>query len=57
LVFVGVIGEYIGAVHTQVLKRPLVVERERLNFAPRVAPIPESGSPVAVPQRDNRRCA
>jgi len=28
----GVIGEYIGAVHTQVLKRPLVVEKERINF-------------------------
>jgi glycosyltransferase involved in cell wall biosynthesis len=32
LFFIGIIGEYIGAVYTQVLKRPLVVERERLNF-------------------------
>lgn len=32
LFFIGIIGEYIGSVHTQVLKRPLVVERERLNF-------------------------
>ncbi|HEX9050204.1 MAG TPA: glycosyltransferase family 2 protein [Anaeromyxobacter sp.] len=32
LLFVGVIGEYVGAIHTQVLKRPLVVERERVNF-------------------------
>ncbi len=32
LFFLGVIGEYIGAVHTQVLKRPLVVEKERINF-------------------------
>lgn len=32
LFFIGVIGEYIGAIHTQVLKRPLVIERERVNF-------------------------
>ena len=35
LFFIGILGEYIGAIHTQVLKRPLVVERERLNFAPK----------------------
>lgn len=32
LFFVGVIGEYLGAVYTQVLKRPLVIEKERINF-------------------------
>lgn len=32
LFFIGIVGEYIGAIHTQVLKRPLVVERERINF-------------------------
>jgi glycosyltransferase involved in cell wall biosynthesis len=32
LFFTGVLGEYIAAIHTQVLHRPLVVERERLNF-------------------------
>jgi polyisoprenyl-phosphate glycosyltransferase len=32
LVFIGILGEYIGAIHTQVLKRPLVIERERVNF-------------------------
>jgi polyisoprenyl-phosphate glycosyltransferase len=32
LISVGIIGEYIGAIHTQVHKRPLVVERERVNF-------------------------
>ena len=30
--FLGVLGEYICAIHSQVRKRPLVVERERLNF-------------------------
>ena len=32
LFFIGVLGEYIGAIHTKVTKRPLVVERARLNF-------------------------
>jgi glycosyltransferase involved in cell wall biosynthesis len=32
LFFLGIIGEYIGSIHTQVLKRPRVVERERINF-------------------------
>lgn len=32
LFFTGILGEYIGAIHTQVLKRPLVIERERINF-------------------------
>jgi polyisoprenyl-phosphate glycosyltransferase len=32
LLFIGLIGEYIGAIHTQVQKRPLVIEKERINF-------------------------
>lgn len=32
LFFVGIIGEYIGLIHTQVQKRPLVIEKERINF-------------------------
>jgi hypothetical protein len=28
----GIIGEYIGAIHSQVLTRPLVIEKERINF-------------------------
>ena len=32
LFFIGMIGEYIAAIHTQVLKRPLVIEKERVNF-------------------------
>jgi glycosyltransferase involved in cell wall biosynthesis len=32
LISVGVLGEYIGSIHTQVQKRPYVVERERVNF-------------------------
>jgi len=32
LLFMGIIGEYIGTIHTLVQKRPLVVEQERINF-------------------------
>jgi len=32
LIFLGIVGEYVGAIHTQVLKRPLVTEKERVNF-------------------------
>jgi glycosyltransferase involved in cell wall biosynthesis len=39
LFFLGIVGEYVGAIHTQVLKRPRVIESERINFsAPLVAP-------------------
>ncbi len=32
LMFLGIVGEYIGAIYTQVMKRPLVIEKERINF-------------------------
>ncbi|MEZ5401461.1 MAG: glycosyltransferase family 2 protein [Bryobacteraceae bacterium] len=32
MVAIGVLGEYVGAIHTLVQNRPLVVERERINF-------------------------
>jgi len=32
LFFIGVIGEYIGAIYTQTKNHPLVVEKERINF-------------------------
>ena len=32
LFFVGIVGEYIGSIFTQVKKLPLVFERERINF-------------------------
>jgi glycosyltransferase involved in cell wall biosynthesis len=32
LFFLGIIGEYIGAIYTQILKRPRVFESERINF-------------------------
>jgi glycosyltransferase involved in cell wall biosynthesis len=32
LFFLGILGEYVGSIYTQVRNRPLVVERERINF-------------------------
>lgn len=32
LISLGIIGEYVGSIHTLVLNRPLVTERERINF-------------------------
>jgi len=32
MIFMGIVGEYIGAIHTFVQKRPLVFEKERINF-------------------------
>ena len=32
LFFLGIVGEYIGSIYTQVMKRPLVIEKERFNF-------------------------
>jgi len=33
LFFIGLLGEYIGAIHSQVRKRPLIIEKERINFS------------------------
>ncbi len=33
LFFLGLVGEYIAGIYTQVKDRPLVIERERINFA------------------------
>lgn len=30
--FIGMLGEYIASIYTQVKKRPLVIEKERINF-------------------------
>jgi glycosyltransferase involved in cell wall biosynthesis len=47
LISVGIIGEYIGAIHTHVQKRPLVIERERVNFE--YEPGLPKAEPVAAP--------
>ncbi|WP_446810836.1 glycosyltransferase [Methylomonas sp. 2BW1-5-20] len=30
--FIGLLGEYIGSIHTQIRNMPLVIEKERINF-------------------------
>lgn len=40
LIFIGMLGEYITAIHAQVRRGPVVVERERLNID--AAPLPAS---------------
>lgn len=32
LLFIGLLGEYVGSINTRVMRRPLVVEKERINF-------------------------
>jgi hypothetical protein len=38
LLFLGVIGEYVLAIFNQVRRRPIVFERERINFGDDEAP-------------------
>jgi glycosyltransferase involved in cell wall biosynthesis len=40
LTFIGILGEYVTSIHSQVRKRPLVVERERLNMGEAAAANP-----------------
>ena len=52
LLFVlGFIGEYIVAIHAQVRRRPLVIERERINFdvISKLAPAAVEQIPVTLP--------
>jgi hypothetical protein len=32
LFFLGIVGEYIGSIYTLAVRRPLVIEKERINF-------------------------
>jgi glycosyltransferase involved in cell wall biosynthesis len=45
LLSLGILGEYIGSIQTQVRKRPYVIEKERINFEfPPGAPITEAAA-------------
>ena len=60
LFFIGILGEYIGAIFTQVRKLPLVVEKERLNFRPARATAserPPSSEPIPCRALRRRRLA
>ena len=50
--FLGILGEYVTSIHAQVRKRPLVVERERINMNPA-----EPVNPVHELQRRASRAA
>ncbi len=51
LVFLGILGEYVGAIYTRIQKRPYVVELERINFGSPVDPsadaLADSPNPIA----------
>jgi glycosyltransferase involved in cell wall biosynthesis len=47
LFFMGLVGEYVLAIYGQVREKPLVFERERINFAA----MPETGGAAAEPSR------
>lgn len=63
LVFLGVVGEYVGAIHTYVQKRPLVTEAERINFdapaahgaLPRL--LAQSDAPAHSTEVETRKCS
>jgi len=46
LIFIGIIGEYVGAILTQVKNHPLAIEDEKINFDAVVDSAAESGSPA-----------
>ncbi|HEY1965140.1 MAG TPA: glycosyltransferase family 2 protein [Acidobacteriaceae bacterium] len=49
LLFMGIVGEYVGAIHTHVQKRPLVIEKERINFEFDFGePLPEGAEETAA---------
>jgi len=52
LFFLGVVGEYVGAMHTQLLARPLVIEEERVNFDEAAPPVGQLSSSRSA-ARDN----
>jgi glycosyltransferase involved in cell wall biosynthesis len=56
LFFIGIVGEYVGFIHTQVLQRPHVTERERINFdAPAVPQVLAPEPPPTSSQHDEQK--
>jgi len=54
LFFLGLLGEYIAVIHTRVMKRPLVVERERINFEETQGAAPDRASVIVSRGAPNR---
>jgi polyisoprenyl-phosphate glycosyltransferase len=55
LFFIGVLGEYIGSINTQVHQRPLVVEKERINFDEPDKAVPLRPRPALVAGSGQKR--
>ncbi|WP_374435399.1 glycosyltransferase family 2 protein [Inhella sp.] len=51
LLFIGILGEYVSAIHTQVVRRPLVIERERVNL-PAASSLPSHSAQPAMRMGD-----
>jgi glycosyltransferase involved in cell wall biosynthesis len=51
LLFLGILGEYVGSIHTMVLNRPFVVEQERINFDYAPSPVALSQPRAEQPKR------
>lgn len=49
MVFLGVLGEYLGAIHERVFQKWLVIERERINFQQPTQEVPARTRSVAPP--------
>lgn len=47
LMFLGIVGEYVGAIYTQVQHRPLVIEAERINFPEPISNQPSNSALIA----------
>ncbi len=50
--FIGLIGEYILSINQRVMKRPLVIEEERINFP---KPEPESGAEPEPAEKEKKK--
>jgi hypothetical protein len=44
LAFIGILGEYVTAIHAQVRRGPMVVERERINIPGAAAVVPQASA-------------
>ena len=55
LAFMGFLGEYISAINMRIMKRPLVVEEERLNFDAETAADDEGGEDTGEGKTEERR--
>ena len=56
LLFLGILGEYIGAIHGQVRRKPFVIVREQINFDTGLG-TPEAGGPAEKHRRRQRQDA